>query len=174
MTDFHRKPNRLPQDFYLGRRIYFVTICTRERRSLFTHAGLVSLLLDVLRAECSAHSFGDYAFCFMPDHLHLELVGLSNESNLLAMLRDFKGRSAAQARAHGVVGLWQKGFYDHILRSGEELDAVAWYIFNNPVRAGLVEVMCEWPHSGSGMFDWKKLTAPAQGFVPPWKKVLAG
>ena len=110
----------------------------------------------------------------MPDHVHLELVGLSDNSDLIAMLRDFNGKSAAQARGQGFRNLWQKGFYDHILRSGKEPDAVAWYILNNPVRGGLAKEMVEWPYSGSRMFDWKKLTVPVQGFIPPWKKSLAG
>jgi hypothetical protein len=58
-----------------------------------------------------------------------------------------------------VIGLndpLQKGFYDHILRPDDNADAVAWYIFNNPVRKGLVNDARDWPHSGSWMFDWKK------------------
>jgi hypothetical protein len=46
---------------------------------------------------------------------------------------------------------------------------VAWYIFNNPVRKGLVMDLRHWPHSGSSMFDWKRLAAPVQPFLPPWK-----
>ena len=174
MSSFHRKRNRLPQNSYLGRQIYFVTICSEHRRSVFTHSGLVALLLDVLQTKCSVHSFNVYAFCFMPDHIHLVLLGVSDHSDLIALLRDFKGTSAARARVQGFVVLWQKGFYDHVLRSGEALDAVAWYIFNNPVRAGLTKEMGEWPYSGSGLIDWKKLTAPMREFLPPWKKAVAG
>jgi putative transposase len=174
MSNFHRKRNRLPQASYLGRQIYFVTICSAQRRSVFTDSGLVALVLDVLRVKCSVHSFSVYAFCFMPNHIHLVLLGASDHSNLIALLRDFKGTSTARARAQGFVTLWQKGFYDHVLRSGEGQDAAAWYIFNNSVRSGLTKEMGEWPYSGSWMFDWKKLTAPIRGFVPAWKKAVAG
>ncbi len=74
----------------------------------------------------------------------------------------------------GFRALWQKGFYDHVLRSREAVDAAAWYILNNPVRRGLVKEMYEWPQSGSWMFDWKNLAAPLREFIPPWKKALAG
>jgi len=110
----------------------------------------------------------------MPDHIHLVVLGTSDHSNLIALLRDFKGTSTARARVQGFVALWQKGFYDHVLRCGEALDAVAWYIFNNPVRAGLVKEIGEWPFSGSWMFEWRKLSAPAHGFTPPWKKIVVG
>ncbi len=50
---------------------------------------------------------------------------------------------------------------------------MAWYIFNNPVRKGLVKDMREWPYSGLWMFDWKKAVAALEEFVPPWKPPLA-
>lgn len=109
----------------------------------------------------------------MPDHVHLELAGLSPESDLIALVRDFKGAATAKARQEGWRSLWQKGFYDHILREGDRENAVAWYIFNNPVRKGLVEDLRDWPYSGSWMFDWKKLLAPPDEFIPPWKPVEA-
>jgi hypothetical protein len=43
---------------------------------------------------------------------------------------------------------------------------VAAYIFENPVRAGLVHHPHDWPFSGSFVLDWKTLALP----VPPWKR----
>jgi hypothetical protein len=62
MPDFHRKPNRLAPVSYRGRRSYFLTLCTGERRTLFTDATLVNAVLDVLRATCASHSFRVYAY----------------------------------------------------------------------------------------------------------------
>jgi hypothetical protein len=42
--------------------------------------------------------------------------------------------------------LWQKSFYDHGLRSEEDLKGIARYIVANPLRAGLVEHIGEYPH----------------------------
>ena len=109
----------------------------------------------------------------MPDHLHLELAGLSPESDLISLLRDFKGGSTARIRTVGQTHLWQRSFYDHILREGERERGVAWYIFNNPVRKGLVADSRDWPHTGSWMLDWKRLSAPLEEFVPPWKGGVA-
>lgn len=130
---------------------------------------MVEVALWALRNASTAKGFDVYAYCFMPDHLHMELVGLSDRSDVAAMLRAFKGSTTARARALGVRNLWQKGFYDHVLRPGERENAVAWYIFNNPVRKGLVAEPTAWPHSGSWMFDWKRALAPREEFVPPWK-----
>ncbi len=79
------------------------------RRPLFSRAQLVELL-DVLRENCASYSFNVYAYCFMPDHVHLELVGLSHQSNLIPLLPDFKGISITQARGLKLRKLWQKRF----------------------------------------------------------------
>jgi putative transposase len=105
----------------------------------------------------------------MPNHVHLELVGLSDKSDAILLLHDFKGNATSQARALGIRNLWEKGFYDHIMRDEDEPNAVAWYIFNNPVRKGLVKDPRDWPYSGSWMFDWKKAVAPIEHYNPPWK-----
>jgi len=164
-----RKRNRLPRSCYVNRNWYFITACTGGRRPLFSQGQLVQMLLDLLRAKCSFHSFNVYAYCFMPDHLHLELVGLSGTSDLIVLLHDFKGTATAQARELSVRNLWEKSSHDHILRDNDNHNAVAWYIFNNPVRKGLVKHPRDWPYSGSWMFDWKKAVAPIEDYVPPWK-----
>ncbi len=69
----------------------------------------------------------------MPNHLHLELVGLSDESNVITLLHDFKGIATSRVRTLGIRNLWQKSFYDHILSGDDDPKALAWYIFNNPV-----------------------------------------
>jgi putative transposase len=169
MPGFRRKPNRLPPPSYHGERFYFLTLCTYERKKIFWNPQLVLLILDLLREKCSAHSFGVYAYCFMPDHLHLVLAGKEDSSSLPRVIRAFKGAAAAEARALGVSRLWQKGFYDHVIRAGEAVDRVAWYVFANPVRAGLVKQIGEWPFSGSFLFDWNQIAAPPEPFVVPWK-----
>jgi putative transposase len=174
MPDFRRKPNRLPGVSYRGRRLYFLTICTHNRERVFTDSRVVDVALSVLREKCRSYCFGVYAYGFMPDHLHLILVGEKDSAALPALVRAFKGAVATQARGKGISSLWQKGFYDHVIRSGEELDRVASYVFMNPVRAGLSKEAAEWPYSGSFMFDWKRLEAPSEPFVPPGKKKMAG
>ena len=169
MVEFRRKQNRLPRGSYTGRNWYFVTICTANRANHFVAQQLVDVTLRALRESCVANAFDVYAYCFMPDHLHLELVGLSDRSNLATMMRAFKGSAVAKARVCGVHNLWQKGFYDHVLRPGEPENSVAWYIFNNPFRKNLVANPRDWPHSGSWMFDWRKAVAPPEELVPPWK-----
>src|SRR6185437_15946071 len=132
-----RKPNRLPLPSYQGVRCYFVTICCRERRPFFAREELARALARVLRDTCAKHGFDVHAYCFMPDHFHSLLVGNSPSADLPVAVRNFKGAAAACARRFKVSRLWQKGFYDHVIRNEESLNRVAWYILMNPVRGGL-------------------------------------
>lgn len=119
MVDFRRKRNRLQKPAYVGRKWYFVTLCTGGRRPIFENTQLVGCLLCELEKACTRHGFSLYAYCFMPDHVHVELAGAGDHSILAEMLRAFKGCSSTRARALNIRGLWQKGFYDHVLRPGE-------------------------------------------------------
>ena len=49
--------------------------------------------------------------------------------------------------------LWQINYYEHVLRKAEDTKGVAYYIFNNPVRKGLVEDFKDYAFLGSFEFD---------------------
>jgi hypothetical protein len=78
----------------------------------------------------------------MPDHLHLLVTG-SDDAPLIRFVQHFK-----QATGHRRAGLWQRSYYDHVLRYEEDLASVARYIWGNPVRAGIVENVTEYTYSG--------------------------
>jgi hypothetical protein len=87
---------------------------------------------------------------------------------------DFVGRFKQQS-AHSLKGgshreVWQRYFYDHILRPRDSADTVAWYIWMNPVRKGLCVQPEDWPFSGSFTLDWKRTPRPEGAWRPPWKK----
>jgi putative transposase len=168
-TTYLRKPNRLGRDDYIGQRAYFLTICASGRAKKFYNPAIVILLLDILRRTCATHFFEVYAYCFMPDHLHLILVGTGDSSNLSKVIQAFKGKTAAAARKTGIKELWQKGFYDHVLRDGESLDSAANYVLMNPVRAGFVRQAEEWAGSGSFVLEWKRVAVASESLVPIWR-----
>ena len=82
----------------------------------------------------------------MPDHLHL-LVQLRDGENLGHCIKKLKGKSARLLnRRLGRTGsLWQKSFYDRALRHDDDLLIVARYIVANPIRAGLVKKVGDYP-----------------------------
>jgi putative transposase len=90
-----------------------------------------------------------YAYCLMPDHLHL-LLRLGPESgvlgNIIGKLKLFTTRASWQ---YGYTGkLWQDRFYDHVLRKSEDGARIAAYIWENPVRKGLVSEASGYLYSG--------------------------
>ena len=73
----------------------------------------------------------------MPDHLHVLLHGGKASADLLGFVKVFKHKTSFHFARHTGKRLWQTSFYDHILRGDEAPADVAWYIWLNPVRAGL-------------------------------------
>jgi putative transposase len=105
----------------------------------------------------------------MPDHCHFVLAARNQSCDLSVAMRAFKGLAATRARKLGVANVWQKGFYDHVIRCGQDFDAVVAYVLENPIRAGLVKSAFDWPHCGSLVFDWRKFQPPPTAYLPPWK-----
>ena len=169
--EFRRKRNRLNRNSYLGPQAYFVTICARDRKRLFTNETLVCILLRTMMDQFKSHRFAIHAYCFMSDHCHIVISGQSHTSDLAKAVRAFKGAAVNEGRKSGWRNLRQRGFYDHIVRSGEDLDTIAAYISENPVRACLVRDPHKWPFSGSFVFDWTQC-GPAGTYRPLWKESL--
>ena len=89
----------------------------------------------------------------MPDHVHFLLQG----KGIVDFIRQFKGKLTPQARAVEFGRkLWQRSFYDHALRKEESLTDVACYIWENPVRAKIVEEPIDYAWSGSEVWtNWR-------------------
>jgi REP element-mobilizing transposase RayT len=128
-------------------RDYLLSTVTDHRRPVFANFALARLAIQSLR-ECDlARESVTLAFVLMPDHLHW-LLTLQN-TDLSAVVRRFKSTSARRVnRVLGTVGerLWQAGFHDHALRREEDLLGIARYIVANPLRAGWVESVRDYPH----------------------------
>lgn len=126
--------------------IYLITTVTDRRRPVFRNFWCARLLVRELRGSDTLDWSSTWAFVVMPDHLHW-LVEL-REAELSRLVLRVKSRSAIEInRFLGRSGrMWQKGFHDHALREEEDLRAVARYVVANPVRAGLVQTVRDYPH----------------------------
>jgi putative transposase len=92
------------------------------------------------------------AYCLMPDHLHFVAGPREEGAPVLTFVERFKGRTTNESWRHGAHGkLWQPRCHDHVVRAAERLEDIYEYIFDNPVRAGLVAERDRWPWSG--IFD---------------------
>jgi putative transposase len=89
----------------------------------------------------------------MLDHLHA-FVAIDDQRLRLSMwMKSLKNALSNTLRGQGVPSPhWQKGFFDHVLRSEESYGEKWNYVRENPLRAGLVEQWDEWPFVGR-IFD---------------------
>ena len=150
---FRRKTNRLKDFEYSNPFVYFVTICSYEKNATFVYHDTVAEMLRQLKKSADGHKLHVLAYCFMPDHLHLLVGSNDSEGNLIDFIKDFKQKTGCQFKKKHNVNLWQKSFYDHILRKEESVIDLVRYIFNNPVRRGLVKEFSEYPFLGSMVID---------------------
>jgi len=129
--------------------VYFVTANLQGRRRLLDNEPAHRVFCEFCKAARERGVLvGRYVL--MPDHLHLFVcippragVGLSS------WVKSLKNSLSKHWRESGVSAPhWQKGFFDHLLRSGESETEKWRYVYQNPVRAGLCNHGSEWPFSG--------------------------
>jgi REP element-mobilizing transposase RayT len=168
MPDFRRKNIRLPASHYIGHQWYFLTMVAEDRVNRFSCASLVAENLALLTSHAQSSRFTIPAYCFMPDHLHILTNGTHDSSDMLQFADGLKQESSYDFKQQTRQRLWQKKYYDHILRAHERWESVAYYIWMNPVRKGLCSRPEDWPYSGSFTVDWRKsLTLGLDPWVPP-------
>ncbi|MCK1791434.1 REP-associated tyrosine transposase [Pseudomonas violetae] len=126
-------------------RAYLITVVVHERRPLFKDWRLGRLLVTEFRRLHEEQRVNSLAWVIMPDHFHW-LVQL--EAHPLARLMQVtKSRSTLSInRALNRQGaFWQSGYHDRALRNDQDLRPFARYIIANPLRAGLVEKIGDYP-----------------------------
>jgi REP element-mobilizing transposase RayT len=84
--------------------------------------------------------FGLHGYVIMPDHIHL-LVTPRQPGTVSDIMRNLKSYTSKEIRETlGIRGpIWQRRFYDRVIRSEEQFRAALDYTHLNPVRAGLVQ-----------------------------------
>jgi putative transposase len=145
------RPHRLDGVDYVGFQRYFVTCCVLDRRPVFTDADVVAAVLSHFLQQATEFACAMFAYCVMPDHVHLLIEGTEEDADLKSFVARAKQKSGFDFAARRKHRLWQKGFYDRLLRDDESTTDVTRYIIANPVRAGLVVEPSEYPFWGSGV-----------------------
>jgi REP element-mobilizing transposase RayT len=128
-----------------GHHLYLLTTVVHNRSRILADWRLGRLVVDEFRLAEEEGAARSLAWVVMPDHFHW-LIEL-HDSTLSTLMRRAKSRSAHSInRALGrQCQVWQKGFHDRALRSEEDIKAVARYIVANPLRAGLVRRIGDYP-----------------------------
>jgi putative transposase len=91
--------------------------------------------------------------CFMPDHVHLVVEGLREDSDGGRFISRSKQLSAYHYRQAFDSRLWQRYSYERVLREEESTRQVVAYVLENPVRAGHAATIHDYPHLRSSVYD---------------------
>lgn len=140
------KPNPHAKNLRKGRyssanQVYLITTVTQHREPIFNDFTAARAMVQLLMNEQLLGRADTLAFVIMPDHLHW-LMTLSGQVGLSQVMQSLKTLSAKK------IGqpVWQASFHDHALRQEEDLATTARYIVANPLRAGLVQHIGDYPH----------------------------
>lgn len=120
---------------------YLITLATRHGYPFFSDHGRARL---VARAIADLQHLGachNWCYVLMPDHCQW-MLSLKEKYSLQQAVGMLKGNTSRLAG----VSLWQKGFQDHALRHERDLLPTARHVVANPLRAGLVEKVGDYPY----------------------------
>ena len=148
-----RKPNRLENFDYGAGHAYFVTICTKNRQNLFwksvgaciarpqdvpltSWGKIVDDAISNIPLIYPQVSVDHYVI--MPNHIHLLINIYCEDENGRAMLAPTLSRVVQQmkgavTKATGMP-IWQKLFYDHVIRNKQDYEEISKYIYENPIN----------------------------------------
>jgi putative transposase len=126
---------------YAPGEVYFITTVTEGRQPLFADTASRDLLRETLRRVREMDPFEMHAYVFLPDHVHLliRVPGTTDVSRIMHSLK--RNFTRNWKRASGVttpVKLWQRGFWDHVIRDDRDYEVHLDYIHFNPVKHSYV------------------------------------
>lgn len=136
---------------------YFFTVNLLKRHGNDLLTRHVAVLRDVVRAVRERHPFRIHGWVVLPDHLHCVIELPADDADFAKRWRLIKaGFSRAHPRderlskarqARGERGIWQRRYWEHLIRDEADYQAHMDYVHINPVKHGLVERVGDWPYS---------------------------
>jgi len=131
--------------FLLENQCYHVITVTRNREPVFSNPAHATVLEEALQFVRRGRAYV-LAYAIIPDHLHAVLVPRAPYS-ISQVMQTIKGYTSrvVNARLDHRSPLWQRSFFDRMMRSEEQLRETVEYTHANPVSAGLVEDPATYP-----------------------------
>jgi putative transposase len=135
---------------------YFFTVNLAGRSSRLLTEQIV-LLRTAFEYTRNRHPFTIDAIVILPDHLHAIWTLPAGDSNFALRWRLIKTvfsrsllhgeRRSASREDRGERGIWQRRYWEHLIRGEEDFARHVDYIHINPVKHGWAKQVAEWPHS---------------------------
>ena len=151
---------------------YFFTVNLLQRNGNDLLTQHIDLLREVVRSVRQRHPFVVHAWAVLPDHLHCVIELPANDTDFATRWRlikmEFskalpKTERVSEVRAkRGERGIWQRRYWEHLIRDEADFRAHMDYVHINPLKHGLVTRVSDWPYStfhrlvGQGVYppDW--------------------
>jgi REP element-mobilizing transposase RayT len=147
MSKYPRVPPRLGQVF-ANNPLYFVTLCTHCRQAILADSAVRDAFQEFAKRGFTERNIAVGRYVIMPDHIHLFVCG-PDDFVLGRWIGSLKQKLAkAIKRKPDAHAIWQRGFFDHVLRNDESYGQKWQYVRDNPTRAGFVVKSEDYPYSG--------------------------
>lgn len=145
-----RKPNRIQKYDYSQNGAYFIAVCTQDRKEILSDIvgdgfpvpkPIGSVAEETIRQIPNKYPAAVDQYVIMPDHIHLLLridrnTGTGDPSSTLGnIIGWYKYQVTKQANLlAGTQGerIFQRSYYDHVIRNQQDYDEIWQYIENNP------------------------------------------
>jgi REP element-mobilizing transposase RayT len=149
------KKHRLPKEFYKGGISAAFTLCLKKDLGnvgagfSLREREVVDIFTNILTSVVAKERCIVPVYCFMDDHQHLIISGTGTDADLWKTVVSYKQKTGFWMSANKPGMRWQKDFYDHVIRTKEDIVTQVRYILDNPVRKCLVSFWEEYPFIGS-------------------------
>ncbi|MFH1538909.1 MAG: transposase [bacterium] len=120
-----------------------------RRQKILTVPVLAKEIISAFEQSKKSYQWAVGRYVIMPDHVHFFCQPDGDRTELSEFIRLLKKWTTRRAKEEKIGKyVWQREFFDHLLRSGESYEQKWEYVFYNPVRAGLCKQPEEWPYQG--------------------------
>ena len=138
---------------------YFFTVVTHNRRAILDSEDNISLLRHCFGQVLQKHSFKIDAIVILPNHIHAVWTlppGDADYSTRWRLIKScfsrgcdpvYHGKVSDSRKAKGEKAIWQRRFWEHLIRDEEDFRTHVDYIHYNPVHHGLVLAPKDWQWS---------------------------
>jgi len=136
---------------------YFFTVNLLRRHGNNLLTAHIEQLRNAVAAVRRRHPFHIHGWVVLPDHLHCVIELPSDDIDYAVRWRLIKigfskslpiteSRSAVRVK-RGERGIWQRRYWEHLIRDDADFQAHMDYVHFNPVKHGLVKRVIDWPFS---------------------------
>jgi putative transposase len=145
--------------YYIEGGTYFFTVVTHIRRPLLNNESTIDLFEQCLNNTMGIYPFYIDALVILPDHMHTIWTLPDNDSDFSTRWKIIKAKFSRNYRSEektstprsriskGEKSIWQRRFWEHLIRNQEDFNNHLDYIHYNPVKHGLVNSPGEWKQS---------------------------